>query len=294
MEFVKYQHVCRMGDVEVQGIENGECYIFPKIDGTNSSIFSLDDLQISYGSRNRHLYGDRDNQGFKAWAVQQENLLEFMTANPSLRLYGEWLVPHTLRTYRENAWNKFYIFDVMKDGIYLTYDEYSPLLEEYELDYIPPICKITNPTIEKLNELLESNMYLIKDGEGSGEGIVIKNYNYVNRYGRVTWGKIVKNEFKDKHMKSVREVQMKKNLENEIVMLYVTESLIEKEYAKIVADTDGWSTRHIARLLETVFYSLITEETWNFIKKFRNPIIDFKAMKTHTVMRIKELKPELF
>ena len=36
-EFKKYQHVERLGTSEVQGIENGMCYVFPKIDGTNAS-----------------------------------------------------------------------------------------------------------------------------------------------------------------------------------------------------------------------------------------------------------------
>ena len=39
MEFKKYQHVERFGNIEVEGIELGKCYIFPKIDGTNASIW---------------------------------------------------------------------------------------------------------------------------------------------------------------------------------------------------------------------------------------------------------------
>jgi len=30
--FVKYQHVEKFGNLEVEGINLGECYIFPKID----------------------------------------------------------------------------------------------------------------------------------------------------------------------------------------------------------------------------------------------------------------------
>ena len=33
MNFRKYQHIERFGTTEVQDIEIGECYIFPKIDG---------------------------------------------------------------------------------------------------------------------------------------------------------------------------------------------------------------------------------------------------------------------
>ena len=37
MEFKKYQHIERLGTLEVEGIELGTCYVFPKIDGTNGS-----------------------------------------------------------------------------------------------------------------------------------------------------------------------------------------------------------------------------------------------------------------
>jgi hypothetical protein len=35
MEFRKYQHVERYGSPEVEGVELGECCIFPKLEGTN-------------------------------------------------------------------------------------------------------------------------------------------------------------------------------------------------------------------------------------------------------------------
>ena len=41
-----------------------------------------------------------------------KNLLEYLKANPTHRLFGEWLIPHRLRTYRDDAWKRFYVFDV--------------------------------------------------------------------------------------------------------------------------------------------------------------------------------------
>ena len=38
MKFREYTHVERYGNDEVQGIEYGELYIFPKLDGTNASV----------------------------------------------------------------------------------------------------------------------------------------------------------------------------------------------------------------------------------------------------------------
>ena len=162
----------------------------------------------------------------------------FFRKHPNVRLYGEWLVPHTLRTYREEAWRKFYVFDVMDiDGDSARYrkpEDYTEMLEFYGIDYIPCTHIITNPRTDDLHKVLEGNTYLMQEGE-IGEGIVIKNYDYVNKYGRVTWAKLVRNEFKERHVKNtgatVREGTQ--GIEEAIVDLYVTKALVRKELAKI-------------------------------------------------------------
>jgi len=37
--FKKYQHIERYGNEEVEGIDLGDCYIFPKIDGTQAIVW---------------------------------------------------------------------------------------------------------------------------------------------------------------------------------------------------------------------------------------------------------------
>jgi len=295
LQFLKYQHIERLGTSEVEGIELGKCYIFPKIDGTNSQVW-INKGEIKGGSRNRVLSLENDNAGFYNWVITQENIKKCLIENPNLRLYGEWLVPHTLRTYREDAWKNFYIFDIYdhsKSG-FLSYEIYKPICEQYNLNYIPPICTIINPTYEQLINQLEKNVYLIKDGQGSGEGIVIKNYSYFNKYGRQTWAKIVKNEFKAKHSKAqTTELKGKKKVEEEIVNQYVTSSFVKKEYAKLTID-NGWSSKLIPRLLQTIYYELVKEEAWNFVKKYKNPTINFKTLQQLTILKIKELMPQLF
>ena len=183
----------RFGTTEVEGIDVGTCYIFPKIDGTNASLWSGKNFAIQGGSRRRHLSESSDNAGFLNWATEQhiDNLkFQNFIDLPHLRLYGEWLVPHSLKTYRDNAWRDFYVFDVYdeNEGKYLSYDEYKPIMEEYDINYIPPLGIIDNPTYESLVQSLDKNQYLIEDGKGNGEGIVIKNYDFINKYGREIWG----------------------------------------------------------------------------------------------------------
>ncbi len=297
--FIKYQHVERFGTDEVENIELGICHVFPKIDGTNGSVW-LEDGQIKTGSRNRELSLEADNAGFNAAIIADTRIAAYLAKHPEHRIYGEWLVPHSLKTYRDDAWRKFYVFDVCvysEDGIeYLPYAVYKPLLEEFGLDYIPLLAEVRNGSYEQFIALLDKNVFLVKDGLGAGEGIVIKNYSYKNKYGRVTWAKIVRSEFKDLNTKAFGApiVQGKKMVEEEIVNKYVTTALIDKEYAKIISESGAWSSSMIPRLLSSVFYALVSEESWNMVKEYKNPTINFKTLQALVIDKIKKTRKDIF
>jgi hypothetical protein len=295
MSFIKYQHLERYGNTEVEGIEVGTCYVFPKLDGTNGSVW-WDDGALRCGSRNRELALDNDNAGFMNAMVVDKAITSFFDHTKNLILYGEWLVPHTLKTYNDDAWRKFYIFDVfdLNKQRRLSYDEYV-WLSDVGLNVIAPIAIIKNGSIDHFTECLSKAHYLVKDGEGAGEGVVIKNYDYTNKYGRQTWAKIVGNEFKAKHHLAMgAPVVGGEIVEEKIAAKYVTQALVDKVEAKIVNEMGGWSSKYIPRLINTVWYDVVTEETWNFVKEFKNPKVDFKVLSHYVTAKIKELKKELF
>jgi len=307
MEFRKYQHLERFGTTEVQHIELGRAFIFPKIDGTNASVW-LDGANVQAGSRQRHLTIDSDNAGFYKWVLEQLNLYTYLMENPTHRLFGEWLVPHSLKTYKEDAWRNFYVFDVAIDKTedeikhdgddklnYLPYDVYKPILEKHNINYISPISIITNANYEQLVNQLMKNEFLIEDGKGVGEGIVIKNYEYRNKYGRQTWAKIVTSEFKEKHAKvmGASEMNGKKMVEEEIAEKYTTTALCEKVYSKI-ENENGFSGKNIPQLLNIVYYDIVKEESWNFVKEFKNPTINYKTLQHFIFAKVKERIPHVF
>ena len=301
MEFRKYQHIERFGTMEVDGIEIGTCYVFPKIDGTNSSVWLGEDGQIHAGSRRRELSLDQDNAGFMDAIVRDARILAYLKKHPSHRLFGEWLVPHSLKTYRDDAWRRFYIFDVCVDsdceeGLeYIPYSVYQPLVEEFGLDYLAPLKILRNATLEDLIRCMEENNFLIRDGAGVGEGIVVKNYDFYNRFKRQKWAKIVTAEFREKHHKEMgAPLKANRLVEEDIVDKFVTAALVEKEYAKIVNENGGWTSRMIPRLLSQVFHELICEEMWNILKAFKNPAINFRVLNNLTITKIKAVKPEIF
>ena len=257
----RYQSLKKMYCQDTAGIEHGKCYIFSKIDGTNAQTW-YDGIDVRCGSRNRELgiTKETDNAGFCKQMKADPRILAFHQKYPDLRLYGEFLVPHSLKTYREDAWKKFYVFDVIRetnceeeteDFTYLTYDEYQPLLEEFGLDYLAPLYIIDCPTKEQLVHAMNNNIFLLQDGAGVGEGIVVKNYSFVNKYGRVTWAKWVTSEFKEKHYQIMGSPTILNQdiVEKGMVEAGVTRTLIAKEYFKIVQLEGTWERKFIPRLL---------------------------------------------
>jgi len=317
MEYKEYQHVVKLDDPEVDGLLVGRCHIFPKIDGTNGTVWFNNG--VCTGSRRRDLSkeGSGDNQGFRAYIENDERFKKFFYEFPSCRLYGEWLVPHTLKTYRDDAWRRFYVFDVTSvrmnnEEFYVNYDEYSQWLKHYNIDFITPIKIITDPTHDQLLYCVEQNTFLIKENSGVGEGIVIKNYRFVNKYGRVTWAKIVRNEFKDAlHKEQGSPELMNRLIEKELVDKFLSEVDVTKVIGNIKATrTDPMITflgvegnnvefkkEWIPQLLETVYYDFVRENIWSMIKylkanKARS--IDFSNLKQHTFNKVKEFYPQLF
>ena len=296
MEFTKYQHLERLGTTAVDGIECGEAYVFPKLDGTNASIWMDAEGVVQTGSRNRQLELGNDNAGFCAWVNQNLSLFQkFFSDNKDKVLYGEWLVPHSLKTYREDAWRKFYIFDVYTSDGPLHYEDYSTLLRGYGLEYLAPIAVVRNGTDEQFRECVNRNVFLIEEGKGVGEGVVIKNYGFQNKFGRTIWAKVIANHFKEFHHKEMgAPVIGGTSDEEKVVNKYVTPHLVDKVYSKIVNEEGGWQTKFIPKLIHTVYYDLITEEMWEILKELKQPKLDFKFLQRLCTAKVKELKPEVF
>jgi hypothetical protein len=298
MDLIKYPHLERFGTDEVDGINIGECHIFPKIDGTNASFWwDLDTGQLACGSRNRTLALGDDNAGFMAWAVQQPHICELARLYHAYRFYGEWLVPHSLKTYRDDAWRQLYIFDVLDatTGEFLHYDVYSKLLAAHGVNFIPAMAQARNPTYEQLVGCTERNTFLLQENKGVGEGIVIKQYGWKNLFARTTWAKLITNTFKDEHIKEMGgAVLTSKLVEEEIAEEFLTKHDVDKIIAKIRIEKGQFGARDIPQLLGTAFHELVTENLWEAVKKHRNPKIDFKTLNHCAIARVKHLLPELF
>lgn len=294
MEFKKYTHVERYGTDETIWIEVGHCYIFPKIDGTNWSLW-FTECWLQAWSRNRHLAVDDDNANFYKSALEDIRYQNFFKEFPNARLYWEWLTKHTIWWYRATAWRKFYVFDVEIDGIHIPVTQYEEMLVRHEIDYIPPIWVVKNPDYDFLLSCLKNNTYLMEDWKWEWEWIVIKNYEFINKYWRHSYAKLVGAEFKEQNRKLFWTGSTElKITEEEIANKFITEAEVEKTYAKIVTENNWWSQKQIPELLSRCFNDLVRENIWEILKEFKFPTINFKTLRACAFNRVKALKPVLF
>lgn len=305
--YVPYQHVELLGRTEVEGILDGVVSVQTKIDGSNGVLW-LQDGELHAGSRKRELRLDDDNHKFFANIVKEDKYLKYLKDHPTHFLYGEWLIPHSIKGYNSNAWRKFYVFDVFeadgeiydkgsgkRHGRYIPYKEYSKELDKYGIEYIPEIAELDHPTVEEVAECIKKSHFLMPEG-GVPEGVVIKNYSYRNKYGRTTWAKIISEDFystkKDNHPKP----DIDNGFEVSIASEYITDSLIRKEYAKIINDYPNAKREElIGRTLNGVFDAFLDDSLVYLVKKNKKCTINFAWLKKESDNRIKEvLKEELF
>lgn len=296
MVYKKYQSLKRIGTQETNGLTYGKCHIFPKLDGTNGVVW-LQDGEVKAGSRNKELgLGKQDNYGFYGHMLQSEPIKAFLTTNPNLILYGEFLVKHTISSYNENAWRNFYVFDVgyanddEVDNLFeenpiklLPYGQYKPMLDEYGVDYIPVQAIIDNPSEAQLAREMENNTYLMSDG--IGEGIVVKNYDFTNRFGNAVWAKMIHSEFAEKASRKVKVIDMR-DVEQRIVDDYLTTAFIEKTQAK-VQDGQPWENRMFGALISRCFNELLNEEITEIVRTMKRPTINFGKLQGMVTEKVK-------
>lgn len=296
MKYKKYQHIEKLGSSEVEGILKGEVHLSYKIDGTNGCIYFENDA-VKFGSRNRELTIDNDNCKVMNSVLQNNEYMSairtYLSRHPEHIIYGEWLVPVNIKRYKKDAWNKFYIFDIYDSCVekYLRYDQYVPELIELGLSFIPEIVVLHDPTPEDISSYLEKTSEYLLDN-GVGEGIVIKNYEYKNLYGRTTWAKILTEDFMHKKATGRKENSDNKNntpIEYKIINLFLTPEHIMKEKEKIIERYGSWESEMTFELLNRCFLEFYKDNWEIILKKLHYPIINFNTLKKMCDIKVKEV-----
>lgn len=264
MKFKPYNKIHALHKEECEGILEGTCYLQEKVDGANASIwFDEDDQQIHYGSRSRDLFLAQDNfNGFGDWVRNHPKLPEFFKDHPHIRLNGEWLVRHTIG-YKELNYKKFYLFDIeISDGsitMYANMENMYEVANKYEIPTVQLFGVFQNPTLEQIKSFAgQTNL-----GE-KGEGVVVKNLEFRNKFGDLQFGKFVTQEFKEDN--GITFGGNNKSSESYEEMYYVNKMMtlarVQKVLHKLESMEGRLSEKHIPRVMGMCFHDLITEESW--------------------------------
>lgn len=272
MEFKQYPKIKRLGSEETEGILLGNCHIQEKIDGANTSIWLNDKGELQMGSRTQNVTEGSFN-GFTEYVRNHEGINKLLKDKPHLRLYGEWLVPHTVH-YNEIAYKQFYLFDIEENSEFVDIKFVNKIADEYEINRPHYFGLFVNPTIELLKEMCGQSFI----GE-KGEGIVIKNHDFVNPFGDHQYAKLVTEKFKEdngivfggnnKHSDSYNELYVV----NKYVTLQRVKKIMDKLQPIIDHKLDKSDTPRIAG---TVFHDYLSEEIFEIQRKV--PSLNFRML----------------
>ena len=280
--FVKYIKIKQLGDEENTGIfdsPNDEIVIQEKVDGANMSMRFIDG-EVVFGSRNRFLIGGLETG--KPWAEGIAFLKECMgekTLNSDYIYFMERMTKHSLN-YNWDTIPKVLGYDILYIGAdepaYLGYEH---ICREYKRLGIPMVPlqyngKIKDIDVTKIESFIKKSAYADTDQEG----IVIKNYNRVNSFGRQLFAKIVTADFKEKNKVAFKAFKHVDENTPQIVDEFITPARIRKILNKLVVDESVPLSRKLMHTLpRAVILDVLEEEYKSIFDKYK--YIDFKKMK---------------
>lgn len=254
-----------LGKEECEWLLDWECIIQEKIDWANLSIWKEDNITFVW-SRTQIVWDGERKEGFRG-AVEYCNfhkgIQRLLEDNPTYRLFGEWLVKHTIN-YPVEYMNKFYMFDIWNNGSFIDPMEVKRLAEEYWIES-PKVFEVVNsPSLDKIKQWAGKSVL----GNTTGEWVVVKNMKHINKYGNFNYWKYVCEEFKEQNYLVFGSVQS-----DDIEMKFVTEFVSIPRLMKIVNKIEQnsgekiWKT-NTPQVMGMMWNDIFTEELWAFSKRW--------------------------
>lgn len=270
MGHLKYPRIQKHGK---RTVLSNEVIIQEKIDGANLSIWVEDD-GIHIGSRNFDVTENSDVfEDAKLYVRKHEGINGYLNLNRNHRLYGEWLIKHTV-SYNEDSYNKFYLFDIQNETEFLPYNQVEQVATTYNI-LQPKTFAVGKFTVEEINKFVGKSVLGYK-----GEGIVIRvipdeDDKIIGKYRRF---KIVSKEFIEDNKLTFgsNDRRSKDYWEMYVTNRFVNENRVRKIMLKLRDDGLIIDKKLIPRLMTTVYQDVLTEEIITISKKV--PAIDFKIL----------------
>lgn len=235
----KFIDISRFKNGYMDGFRTGDKIIIQeKIDGANAAIRS-DGTDVFAQSRKNVLSEENTLRGFYGFTQSLDKSTVIDVLGDDLILYGEWLVPHSVK-YPEERYNKFYAYDVysLSRGEFLPQNEVKPIAEKIGVPYVPVFFEGEFKDWDSVLALVGKT----EMGGEYGEGIVVKNMTRLSEMSNTKlppYVKIVCERFAEtKGHKDSKPVDPEKIKEAErvksLVATIVTPARVEKLVNKMV------------------------------------------------------------
>lgn len=243
MEQKKYHSIVRLGHKSTVGVlnEGDEIIIQEKIDGANAS-FMVHEGELLCFSRNKQLDPSNTLEGFYNWVhanIDPNKLLD------GVIYFGEWTATHKISY--PNHTKKFFLFDVYNTHLE-EYVNFSMVVDEalrLDLNLIPVFYRGLYQGYDHLTSFIgltqlggilkgknkETGETIEKE---TGEGIVVKNVNYRDRYGKQLFVKLVVDEFREVQKQRAPKDPNTISKTRQLVLDCLTNARIEKHLFKLV------------------------------------------------------------
>lgn len=226
MEMKKYMSVVRLGHRSTVNVLNvgDEIIVQEKLDGANAS-FKEDNCAVAAFSRNNKLDISNSLRGFYDFARK----LDADSLHPDYIYFGEWLVRHKL-DYGENE-KQFYLYDIYdtKREEYREFELVESEAARLNLNLIPILYRGPYISFEHLQQFVGKSML----GE-VGEGVVVKNIKYRDRFGNQLFVKLVSDAFREMQQQKAPKDPKAKTGEFEFIETFLTRPRVEKLLHKLV------------------------------------------------------------
>lgn len=277
-QFKPYPKIHRLGKDETMSLSgsilDGTVYVQEKLDGANASIWMDDEGNIRCGSRTQDVT-EKPFNGFPEYVLGHDGIRAYLRANPLHRLYGEWLVRHTVG-YNETSYRKFYLFDIeLAHGENMEIQTMYMEAETYGIETAHFVGKFENPTPQQVEAYCGKSQYGQK-----GEGVVIKNPSFRNKFGDPCHAKIVTQEFKEDNGVTFGGNNKDSDTYEEMytVNKYMTLERVRKIVQKIEAIDGKAKLSDIPKVQSMAYHDMLVEEIWEISQKKK--VVDFAKLQT--------------
>ena len=267
----KYDSILRHGKSATHLTLEGSPHIViqEKIDGANASFQRVGDEILAF-SRNTPLDSENNLRGFYEWTqtINPDKLAE------GAIYFGEWTAKHKI-DYGENH-GKFFLFDVY--GIYT--EEYLPFgavelaSVNIGIDLIPVFYKGEFQSLEHIQAFIGKSTL----GE-FGEGVVVKNYDYRDKYGEQVFTKFVSDEFAEVSKAKKHTIKTNTDPLTEFINSTLTEARVTKLLHKMVDEgqlNEDYAIEDMGTILKhlgsAVYEDIIKEESDTLMKLIKSKV----------------------